>query len=91
MIICEPKRGFRQVDITDRRTKIAFAQCMKNIAEIELAVLSSMCLTQRIPDKDHLRSEVEANVNARNAVILYFQRNFLFEIIREYFNYYSIL
>jgi hypothetical protein len=22
MMICEPKRGFRQVDITDRRTKI---------------------------------------------------------------------
>ena len=38
-----------------------------NIAEIELAVLSNMCLTQRIPDKDHLRREVEANVNARNA------------------------
>jgi hypothetical protein len=122
MMICEPKRGFRQVDITDRRTKIEFAQCMKhiadiypqasvirvvldnlinthkigslyeafpaeqahalarrlefhctpkhgswlNIAEIELAVLSNMCLTQRIPDKDHLRREVEANVNARN-------------------------
>ena len=40
---------------------------MKHIAEIELAVLSSMCLTQRIPDKDHLRREVEANANARNA------------------------
>ena len=38
-----------------------------NIAEIELAVLSNMCLTQRIPDKDHLRREVEANINARNA------------------------
>ncbi len=32
-----------------------------------MAVLSDMCLTQRIPDKDHLRCEVEANVNARNA------------------------
>jgi hypothetical protein len=106
MMICEPKRGFRQVDITDRRTKIEFAHCMKhiaelypdatvirvvldnlnthkiaslyeafpaeqarelarrlefhytpkhgswlNIAEIELAVLSNMCLSQRIPDK----------------------------------------
>ena len=122
MMICEPKRGFRQVDITDRRTKIEFVQCMKhiadiypqasvirvvldnlnthkigslyeafpaeqahdlarrlefhytpkqgswlNIAEIELAVLSNMCLTQRIPDKDHLRREIEVNVNARNA------------------------
>ncbi len=38
-----------------------------NIAEIELAVLFNMCLTQRIPDKDHLRREVEANVNACNA------------------------
>ena len=121
MLICEPKRGFRQVDITDRRTKIDFAQSMKhiadlypeasvirvvmdnlnthkvaslyeafpagqahdlarklefhytpkhgswlNIAEIELAVLSNMCLSQRIPDKDALRSEVEANVKERN-------------------------
>ena len=34
MMICEPKRGFRQVDITDRRTKIEFAQCMQHIADI---------------------------------------------------------
>ena len=34
-----------------------------NIAEIELAVLSNMRLTQRIPDKDHLRREIETNVN----------------------------
>lgn len=122
MMICEPKRGFRQVDITDRRTKIEFAACMKqiadlyptasvirvvldnlnthktaslyeafpaeqardlarrlefhytpkhgswlNIAEIELAVLSNMCLSQRIPDKETLRREVNANVQARNA------------------------
>jgi hypothetical protein len=38
-----------------------------NIAEIELAVLSNMCLSQRIPDKNHLRRKVEANVQARNA------------------------
>lgn len=121
MMICEPKRGFRHVAITDRRTKIEFAQCMKqivelypdasvvrvvldnlnthklaslyeafpaeqarklarrlefhytpkhgswlNIAEIELAVLSNMCLSQRIPDKGQLRREVEANVAQRN-------------------------
>ncbi|WP_292993531.1 hypothetical protein [Nitrosomonas sp.] len=29
--------------------------------------MSNMRLTQRIPDKDHLRREVEANINARNA------------------------
>lgn len=121
MMICEPKRGFRDVAITDRRTKIEFAHCMKqiaelypdasvirvvldnlnthkvaslyeafpaeqarklarrlefhytpkhgswlNIAEIELAVLSNMCLSQRIPDKEQLRREVEANVQQRN-------------------------
>ena len=33
-----------------------------NIAEIELAVLSNMCLSQRIPDKEALRRGVEANV-----------------------------
>jgi hypothetical protein len=109
MMIGEPKRGFRQVDITDRRAQIEFAQSMKhsadlypdasviravpdnltthkvasryeafpseqartlarrlefpytpkhgswlNIAEIELAVLSNMCLSQRIPNKDTL-------------------------------------
>jgi hypothetical protein len=37
-----------------------------NIAEIELAVLSNMCLSQRIPDKETLRREVEANVKERN-------------------------
>lgn len=122
MMICEPRRGFRQVDIADRRTKIEFARCMKriadlypkatvirvvldnlnthrmaslyetfpaeqarelarrlefhytpkhgswlNIAEIELAVLSNMCLSRRIPDKDRLRREIEANIQARNA------------------------
>jgi transposase len=121
MMICEPKRGFRQVEITDRRTKIEFAHSMKQIAdrypeasvirvvldnlnthkmaslyeafpaeqarnlarklefhytpkhgswlnsaEIELAILSNSCLSQRIPDKDTLRREVEANVRERN-------------------------
>jgi len=37
-----------------------------NSAEIELAVLSNSCLSQRIPDKDSLRREVEANVRERN-------------------------
>jgi DDE superfamily endonuclease len=32
MMICGSKRGFRQVDITDRRTKIDFAHSMKHIA-----------------------------------------------------------
>jgi len=121
MMICEPKRGFRQVDITERRTKIEFAHCMKhiadlypdaavirvvldnlnthkvaslyeafpadqarelarrlefhytpkhgswlNIAEIELSVLSNMCLSKRIPDQETLRREVVANVTERN-------------------------
>ncbi|MDD5272071.1 MAG: hypothetical protein PHU14_05055 [Methylovulum sp.] len=37
-----------------------------NIAEIELAVLSNMCLSQRIPDKNTLRRKVNANVRERN-------------------------
>jgi len=122
MMICESKRGWREVLITKRRTKIDFAHCMQhvvqsypgaevirvvldnlnthktaslydafppeqaraiarklefhytpkhgswlNIAEIELAVLSNMCLSQRIPDGDTLRRQVEANVCERNA------------------------
>ena len=31
MMICEPKRGWREVLITERRTKIDFAHCMKHV------------------------------------------------------------
>jgi hypothetical protein len=37
-----------------------------NSAEIERAILSNSCLSQRIPDKDTLRREGEANVRERN-------------------------
>jgi hypothetical protein len=122
MMICEPKRGGREVLVMELRTKIEFAQCRRhivqsypeaqvirvvldnlnthkaaslyaafspeearaiarkiefhftpkhgswlNIAEIELAVLSNMCLSQRIPDEETLRKHVTANVNERNA------------------------
>lgn len=122
MMICEPKQGWREVLIMERRTKVEFAHCMRhivqcypdaeiirvvldnlnthklaslyeafppeearaiarklefhytpkhgswlNIAEIELAVLSNMCLSQRIADENPLRREVEANVRERNA------------------------
>jgi len=125
MMICEPKRGYREVLIMERRTKKEFAACMKhivemypqaqkiqvvmdnlnthkvgslydafppeearriarklefhytpkhgswlNIAEIELAVLSNMCLSKRIPDEDTLRQEVEANVSERNRKLI---------------------
>lgn len=122
MMICEPKRGWRDVVVMERRTKTEFAHCMRyivqsypdaevirvvldnlnthkaaslyaafppeearaiarklefhytpkhgswlNIAEIELAVLSNMCLSRRIPDEDALLSEIAANVRERNA------------------------
>ncbi|MGH8607162.1 MAG: hypothetical protein ACREX9_07030 [Gammaproteobacteria bacterium] len=34
MMICEPKRGFREVEVTERRTKSEFAQGMKHIVEL---------------------------------------------------------
>ena len=33
MMICEPKRGQREVLITERRTKIEFAHCMRHIVQ----------------------------------------------------------
>ena len=48
MRICEPKRGFRDVLITERRTKIDFAQSMKHIvglypqAEVIRVVLDNL-------------------------------------------------
>ena len=51
------------------RPVVCFDESPKQlIAEIELAVLSNMCLSQRIPDKESLRREVDANVQARNGV-----------------------
>ncbi|MBK8320845.1 MAG: transposase [Betaproteobacteria bacterium] len=38
-----------------------------NMAEIELVVLSNMCLSQRIADGRLLRREIGANVRERNA------------------------
>ena len=34
MMICEPKRGFREVLIAERRTKIDFAHSMKHLVEL---------------------------------------------------------
>jgi hypothetical protein len=48
MMICEPKRGFRDVLMTERRTKIDFAQSMKHIvglspqAEVIRVVLDNL-------------------------------------------------
>lgn len=122
LMLCEPKRGIREVLVTTTRTKIDFANAMKhltesyadadvirvvldnlnthkmaslyeafapeearriarklefhftpkhgswlNIAEIEFAVLSNMCLSERIPDEETLTREVAANVALRNA------------------------
>ena len=122
LMLCEPKRGIREVLVTTTRTKIDFANAMKhltesyadadvirvvldnlnthkmaslyeafapeearriarklefhftpkhgswlNIAEIEFAVLSNMCLSERISDEETLTREVAANVALRNA------------------------
>jgi len=122
LMICEPKRGVREVLVTATRNKIDFAHAMKhlvelyasadvirvvldnlnthkiaslyeafppeqahalakklafhytpkhgswlNIAEIEFAVLSNMCLKPRIADEDSLKRIIAANVAERNA------------------------
>lgn len=121
LMICEPKRGWREVRVTTTRNKIDFAQAMKqlaqtyvsaevirvvldnlnthkiaslyeafppdearalakklefhytpkhgswlNIAEVEFAVLTNMCLKQRIGDEETLKRIVAANVAERN-------------------------
>ena len=121
LMICEPKRGIREVRVTTTRNKIDFAHAMKhlaeqyasaevirvvldnlnthkvaslyeafppeqaralakklefhytpkhgswlNIAEIEFAVLSNMCLKQRIANEETLKRVVAANVAERN-------------------------
>ncbi len=38
-----------------------------NIAECELSVLARQCLDRRIPDKDTLKTEVDAWMKSRNA------------------------
>lgn len=121
LMICEPRRGKREVLVTKTRNKIDFAQAMKhlaatyasaevirvvldnlnthkiaslyeafppdearalakklefhytpkhgswlNIAEIEFAVLSNMCLKQRMGNEETLKGVIAANVAERN-------------------------
>lgn len=121
LMICEPRRGKREVLVTKTRNKIDFAQAMKhlaatyasaevirvvldnlnthkiaslyeafppdearalakklefhytpkhgswlNIAEIEFAVLSNMCLKQRMGNEETLKRVIAANVAERN-------------------------
>jgi hypothetical protein len=120
-MMCEPKRGVREVLVTNTRTKVDFAHAMQhlvdlyasaevirvvldnlnthkiaslyeafppeqaralakklefhytprhgswlNIAEIEFAVLSNMCLKQRIANEGTLKRVIAANVAERN-------------------------
>lgn len=57
MMICEPKRGFREVMVTARRTKVDFARCMKRVAEL-------------YPDAEVVRVVVD-NLNTHTAGSLY--------------------
>jgi hypothetical protein len=57
MIICEPKQGFHQLEITDRRTKTEFAHSMKQIAD-------------QYPDASVIR-EVLDDLNTHKMVSLY--------------------
>lgn len=121
LMICEPRRGTREVLVTKTRNKSDFAQAMKqlvasyasaevvrvvldnlnthkiaslyaafpaaearalakklefhytpkhgswlNIAEIEFAVLSNMCLKQRVANEETLKRVIAANVAERN-------------------------
>jgi len=121
LMICEPRRGTREVLVTKTRNKSDFAQAMKqlaatyasaevvrvvldnlnthkiaslyaafppeearalakklefhytpkhgswlNIAEIEFAVLSNMCLKQRVGNEETLKRIIAANVAERN-------------------------
>lgn len=57
MMICEPKRGFREVLVTERRTKIEFAQSMRHI-------------TERYPDATVIRVVLD-NLNTHKVGSLY--------------------
>ncbi len=57
LMICEPKRGFRQVEITDRRTKIEFTHSMKQMAD-------------RYPDASVIRVVLD-NLNTHKMASLY--------------------
>jgi hypothetical protein len=64
--------AFPAAEARDLARKLEFHYTPKhgswlNIAKIELAVLSNLCLSQRIPDKASLRREIGANIRARNA------------------------
>ena len=57
MMICKPKRGWREVLVMERRTKIDFAHCMRHI-------------TQCYPDADVVRVVLD-NLNTHKMASLY--------------------
>ncbi len=79
MMICEPKRGWREVLVMERRTKIEFAHCMRHIvqcypeAEIIRVVLDNLN-THKLaslyeafsPQEASPRRAINANVRERN-------------------------
>lgn len=57
MMICEPKRGWREVLIMERRTKIDFAHCMRH-------------LVRRYPNAERIRVVLD-NLNTHSLASLY--------------------
>jgi len=57
MMICEPKQGWREVQVTERRTKVDFAHCMRHIVE-------------RYPEAKSIRIVLD-NLNTHKAASLY--------------------
>lgn len=57
MMICEPKRGWREVLVMERRTKVEFAHCMRHIAGL-------------YPEAETIRVVLD-NLNTHKAASLY--------------------
>lgn len=79
MMICEPKRGWREVLVMERRTKIEFAHCMRHIvqcypeAEIIRVVLDNLN-THKLASLYEAFSPQEASprraINARSGSVM---------------------
>jgi len=52
-LVCEPLRGWRQVTVSDRRTRIDWAHCVKDLLDVCYPDAERVVLVQDNPEHPH--------------------------------------
>ena len=59
-LVCEPLRGWRQVTVSARRTRIDWAHCIKDLVDVHYPDAEQIVLVQDNPEHPHARIVVRS-------------------------------